>query len=173
MYEPLFDQLRTKQQLGYVVSCGKRLTSNVLGFASVVQSATFSPKAILERIDAFLVYFREQLHAMPADVFEGHRESLIADKLQKENALAEESSLKWEQIFKGDYVFDHLEVEAEALKSVTHEQMCKHFDEFVAHGSEQRRALCVQVLYFHGVTSLSLPTHNNLLLKLWSWSRPT
>eukprot|EP00958_Prasinococcus_capsulatus_P015793 scaffold1697_cov363-Prasinococcus_capsulatus_cf.AAC.1 len=145
MYEPLFDQLRTKQQLGYVVNCGLRLTSNVLGFAIVVQSATYSPKVLLERICAFLTYFGEQLHAMPADVFEGHRESLIGDKLQKETALSEESSHKWDQIYKGEYKFDHLEGEAEALRTATHEQMCAHFDRYIGQGAADRHALCVQI----------------------------
>jgi hypothetical protein len=36
--EPVFDSLRTKQQLGYSVSAGVRLTSNVLGFAFTVLS---------------------------------------------------------------------------------------------------------------------------------------
>jgi secreted Zn-dependent insulinase-like peptidase len=31
MYEPCFDELRTKQQLGYTVFCGMRLTQGVIG----------------------------------------------------------------------------------------------------------------------------------------------
>ena len=36
--EPCFNALRTQQQLGYTVSCGIRLTHNVLGFAFVILS---------------------------------------------------------------------------------------------------------------------------------------
>lgn len=38
MHEPCYDALRTKQQLGYTVHCGVRLTHGVLGFAVVVVS---------------------------------------------------------------------------------------------------------------------------------------
>ena len=36
--EPCFNVLRTKEQLGYSVHCGVRLTSNVLGFAFAIVS---------------------------------------------------------------------------------------------------------------------------------------
>lgn len=36
--EPCFNTLRTQEQLGYSVSCGVRLTHNVLGFAFVILS---------------------------------------------------------------------------------------------------------------------------------------
>ena len=41
--EPCFDTLRTKEQLGYTVSSGVRLTHGVLGFAVSVQSAKHGP----------------------------------------------------------------------------------------------------------------------------------
>jgi hypothetical protein len=39
--EPCYDTLRTKQQLGYTVHCGMRLTHGVLGFCIVVVSGAF------------------------------------------------------------------------------------------------------------------------------------
>lgn len=43
MHEPCYDALRTKQQLGYTVHCGVRLTHGVLGFAVVVVSGVLFP----------------------------------------------------------------------------------------------------------------------------------
>ena len=40
MGEPCYDTLRTKQQLGYSVHAGTRLTHGVLGFCVVVASGT-------------------------------------------------------------------------------------------------------------------------------------
>jgi hypothetical protein len=42
IYEPCYDTLRTKEQLGYTVSSGSRLTHGVLGFCVVVVSAKYS-----------------------------------------------------------------------------------------------------------------------------------
>jgi hypothetical protein len=41
LYEPCYDTLRTKEQLGYTVSSGSRLTHGVLGFCVVVVSAKY------------------------------------------------------------------------------------------------------------------------------------
>lgn len=54
-YEPCYDVLRTKEQLGYTVSSGMRNTLGVLGYCVVVQSAAYSVEHISARIDAFLV----------------------------------------------------------------------------------------------------------------------
>jgi secreted Zn-dependent insulinase-like peptidase len=37
MYEPFFDTLRTKEQLGYHVSCGVRHTHGFVGFGVQIQ----------------------------------------------------------------------------------------------------------------------------------------
>lgn len=52
--EPLYDSLRTKQQLGYTVSSGTRLTHGVTGFCVVVVSAAFEAGEVEQRIEAFL-----------------------------------------------------------------------------------------------------------------------
>ena len=44
--EPCFNSLRTQQQLGYSVSCGIRLTHNVLGFAFAILSGEETPLSL-------------------------------------------------------------------------------------------------------------------------------
>lgn len=57
LFEPLYDTLRTKQQLGYTVSSGTRLTHGVTGFCVVVVSAAFDAATVEQRIEAFLQDF--------------------------------------------------------------------------------------------------------------------
>ncbi|CAN6981461.1 unnamed protein product, partial [Brassica rapa subsp. trilocularis] len=52
--EPLFNQLRTKEQLGYVVECGPRFTYRVHGFCFCVQSSKYGPVHLFGRIDNFI-----------------------------------------------------------------------------------------------------------------------
>jgi secreted Zn-dependent insulinase-like peptidase len=54
LYQPVYDTLRTKQQLGYTVSSGARLTHGVCGFCVVVVSAAFGAAEVEARIEAFL-----------------------------------------------------------------------------------------------------------------------
>jgi secreted Zn-dependent insulinase-like peptidase len=61
LYEPVYDTLRTKQQLGYTVSSGARLTHGVCGFCVVVVSAAFGPGEVEARIEGFLQEFEGKL----------------------------------------------------------------------------------------------------------------
>lgn len=61
MEEPLFDQLRTKEQLGYSVSCSPRVTCGVLGFCVSAQSAAYGPAHLYARVRAFTESFRDTL----------------------------------------------------------------------------------------------------------------
>ena len=45
---------RTKEQLGYVVKCGPRITYRVLGFCFCVQSSKYNPVYLQGRIDSFI-----------------------------------------------------------------------------------------------------------------------
>lgn len=54
VHEPCFNQLRTKEQLGYRVDCGVRVTYKVLGFCFRVQSAKYNPVFVEQRINAFI-----------------------------------------------------------------------------------------------------------------------
>lgn len=51
--EPCFDQLRTKEQLGYVVSSGARLSRGVQGFRVIVQSSR-DLEHVDKRIELFI-----------------------------------------------------------------------------------------------------------------------
>jgi nardilysin len=55
MYEPLYDQLRTKDQFGYSVSCDSRWTSGIMGFHFSVVSSTKSAVSISKSTVYFLI----------------------------------------------------------------------------------------------------------------------
>ena len=62
--EPLYDQLRTKEQLGYSVSCGSRWTDGIVGFGICVTSKEAHPDYVAGRVDAFLREFRREVRAV-------------------------------------------------------------------------------------------------------------
>lgn len=51
--EPCYSQLRTKEQLGYIVFCGARKANGVQGIRIIVQSVKH-PAIVEERIESFL-----------------------------------------------------------------------------------------------------------------------
>lgn len=51
--EPCYNQLRTREQLGYIVFCASRKANGVQGIRFIIQSARH-PKYVEERIEIFL-----------------------------------------------------------------------------------------------------------------------
>jgi insulysin len=100
-HEPAFDQLRTKEQLGYVVFSGARLTTTTIGFRFIVQSEK-TPQYLEERIDSFLSGYAKTIADMPEAEFEGHKRSLITKRSEKLKNLDQESNRLWGHI-DGEY----------------------------------------------------------------------
>lgn len=63
LYEPFYDNLRTKQQLGYEVNVRKvcEEDNGALGLNFVVKSAEYSPMEVRKRIETFLTDYRTSL----------------------------------------------------------------------------------------------------------------
>ncbi|KAN0065153.1 metalloprotease [Thecaphora frezii] len=102
--EPVFDQLRTKEQLGYLVFSGARRSAGSMGFRILVQSER-DAKYLESRVDAFLDQFKALLERMTEDEFTSHKSSVIHKKLQKWLNLNEESHTYWSNVFSGKYDF--------------------------------------------------------------------
>lgn len=104
-HEPAFDQLRTKEQLGYVVFSGARTFSTTYGFRFIIQSER-TPEYLESRIEAFLNQFASTLGSMSDSDFEGHKRSLVVRRLEKLKNLDQESSRHWAQISNEYFSFD-------------------------------------------------------------------
>ncbi len=96
-HEPAFDQLRTKEQLGYVVFSGARTASTTIGYRFIIQSEK-TPAFLESRINAFLITFDKMLEEMTDSEFEGHKSSLITKRLEKLKNLDQESGRLWNHI---------------------------------------------------------------------------
>ena len=59
--EPFYNQLRTKEQLGYSVDAGMRCTHRVLGFCFRIQSAEYAPPHLHQRITVFIKRMQKAL----------------------------------------------------------------------------------------------------------------
>ena len=102
--EPAFDQLRTKEQLGYIVFTSSMNGPGVMGFRVIVQSER-DPVYVETRIEAFFDWVKDHLEKMSAEDFEEHKRSLIAKKEEKPKNLSEESKRFWSRISDRYYEF--------------------------------------------------------------------
>jgi nardilysin len=145
VYEPCYDTLRTKEQLGYTVSSGPRLTHGISGFCVVVQSSVYGPLHLNSRVDVFLTGFLERLKNMDMPEFEKNRQALLANKLLKDRNLAEEAERAWDTITNRGQDFKLREEEVEAIKNLKHEEVVDFFEKVIAPGGLERRKLAVHI----------------------------
>jgi len=146
MEEPLYDTLRTKEQLGYAVSCGLRNTNGVLGFCIRLESERHDPPFVHCRIEHFLSRFRDYLLNLTDHSFHRQVAALIHNKLQREPSLVEETDRLWGEILDRRFCFDATRAEVATLLLLTKQRVLECFDTWLAVGSSRARHLCIQVI---------------------------
>ncbi|KAK8921222.1 Zinc-metallopeptidase, peroxisomal [Platanthera zijinensis] len=143
--EPCFDQLRSKEQLGYVVDCGPRMTYRVLGFCFRVQSSKYNPCYLRERIDNFIGGLNDLLERLDDESFENHKNGLIAEKMEKDPSLLYETGHHWTQIVDKRYQFDMPNLEAEELKTISKSEVINWYRTYLTPSSPKCRRLSVHI----------------------------
>lgn len=145
--EPAFNQLRTEEQLGYIVHTSiKTSGDNIKGLLFLIQSDSFDPEHVEGRIEAFLASFRERIVNMSSEDFQTNIDSVVAMFLEKNMNLGEESSRYWHVILNHTYQFRRLQMIAEHVKALQKEQMLKFFDKYVAADGPCRHKMCIKVV---------------------------
>ena len=140
-----FDQLRTKEQLGYIVFTGPKMATTTAGYRVIIQSE--KPTDYLEqRINAFLASFAEKLRVMPSEEFESHKRSLINKRLEKLKNLTQESSRFWGHIGSEYYDFLRVEHDVAHIKPLTKADMLQFFHYYVHPLSPTRAKLSIHMI---------------------------
>ncbi|KAH9309723.1 hypothetical protein KI387_037634, partial [Taxus chinensis] len=145
VHEPFFNQLRTKEQLGYVVDCSTRMTHRVLGFCFRVQSSKHSPPYLLERIYAFIDKVAQILDEMDDKEFQNYKSSLQEKKLEKDPSLIDETNRHWNQIVEKRYLFEMHKLEADELKNIQKSDIIDWYNSYLNTSSSTCRRLCISV----------------------------
>ncbi|MBU2514482.1 insulinase family protein [bacterium] len=117
--KPFYHQLRTIEQLGYLVWSGYQQVNKVDGFYFIIQSGIKDPVYLQERIESFVKGFYPTLSGLSNDDFSQFKESLISTKLEPPKNLGEETLRYWNEISSGSYEFDRIEKEISALRKLT------------------------------------------------------
>ncbi|KAM6578444.1 hypothetical protein CsatB_030281 [Cannabis sativa] len=143
--EPLFNQLRTKEQLGYVVECSPRITYRVFGFCFCVQSAEYNPIYLEERIENFINGLEELLEGLDKNSFENYKDGLRAKLLEKDPSLSYETNRLWNQIVDKRYIFDLSKKEADELGNIQKSDVINWYKTYLQQSSPKCRRLAIRV----------------------------
>ena len=143
--EQAFDQLRTKEQLGYIVFTGAKKAATMSGYRVIIQSE--KPTEYLEkRINAFLTMFSDKLESMPQEEFESHKKSLINKRLEKLKNLAQECGRFWHHISSEYFDFQQVDEDVAQIKELTQAQMLDFFKEYIHPTSPSRSKLSIHMI---------------------------
>ena len=124
--EAFFDILRTKEQLGYVVSNSAKRLYDSVGIRFLIQSEK-SNDFLDDRIEQFLTgfhvsfssNFQKELQLMKSEDFASHKAALKNSLLEKKKTLSEECNFYWNQISTQLYEFHYNLKLVEALECIT------------------------------------------------------
>ncbi|KAJ5223283.1 Peptidase M16 core [Penicillium chermesinum] len=150
--EPAFDQLRSKEQLGYVVWSGSRYSATTMGYRVIIQSERNAPY-LESRIESFLREFGTSLEKMPEDEFDGHKRSVINKRLEKLKNLGSETGRYWSHI--GSEFFDFLQHEKDAanVRTLTKADLIEFYHQYIDPDSPTRAKLAIHLNAQGGVNA--------------------
>eukprot|EP01091_Cochliopodium_minus_P010546 TRINITY_DN2818_c1_g1_i2.p1 TRINITY_DN2818_c1_g1~~TRINITY_DN2818_c1_g1_i2.p1 ORF type:complete len:950 (+),score=301.19 TRINITY_DN2818_c1_g1_i2:340-3189(+) len=136
-----FAQLRTREQLGYLVWSSPSVTMTVLGYKITVQSSVATPQYLDSRIELWLESLETLLSNLEESKFQQYKNSLIISKQEPFKGLNEEKAAYTDEFFFQQYVFDRRFKVAEELKSITKEDVLSFYRKYIKKGSLHRHKL--------------------------------
>ncbi|CDW84143.1 insulin-degrading enzyme [Stylonychia lemnae] len=128
--EPFFNQLRTQQQLGYIVQCAPMITRKVIHGKFLVQSSVKDPDYLILKMNEFLLNIRDNvIPTLTDEQIETSKKAIINSLQQKDLNLGQEAGRYWDEILTGDYEFSSREIKIEALRQVQKQDVIEYFNE--------------------------------------------
>ncbi|KAK4530470.1 hypothetical protein CCYA_CCYA04G1327 [Cyanidiococcus yangmingshanensis] len=120
LQKPLFHELRTVQQLGYVVSGFVYRLHGAQGLFVVIQSAERHPPwQVAQRLERFLCDFTTaELKALSPAAFMPFLKAMLEKREERDRNLAERGARWWTEIERGTYTYDRMQQEAQYLRRV-------------------------------------------------------
>jgi insulysin len=149
MKEAFFDQLRTKEQLGYIVKSSTIKIGNpensTYGLSFVIQSAKATPDELYKRVMSFTKKFYDELKTMTNDTYKTHIDSAIRTATKKNDTLLDEFGSNYNEVVENTYIFDIYEIYAQTYKTISKKILCEYYYDNIY--CKKKRAVWVIGLY--------------------------
>lgn len=157
--EPFYDDLRTKQQLGYIVSSGVKAVDLTRSLSVIVQSNVVSAEQITSAIVTFLDSVNSELLAPLSTIdIELFVKGLVDRRLEPDKQLAIEVTRNWSEIASGRFQYDRLQAEVGALLSLTKQDIVDFWNNLYV---KERRMLISEIVPKIGPVSKKVPLRSS------------
>ena len=150
MDKEMYAQLRTVEQLGYIVSCAQVFKWNVAGLRLLVQGVK-SPSFLEVRIETFLTNFTKYLEEISEEDLKEHIDSLITKKREQDRSSERRCERFMTEVCSHRYVFDRRFKVIDYLESVTKADLIDFFNKHVSPSSSTRKKLTCHVVGKHAL----------------------
>ena len=125
-----YDQLRTKETLGYVVQMFCIEAEGYFGIANVVQSNSKTPEYCASRVRNFYKGAQELVKNISEEEFKSHLNVQIGEANKKDSNLTQIFMRNWAEISNNTYKFDRKEKLKENLTKCNREGFIKFFEKY-------------------------------------------
>lgn len=144
--QPLFDIIRTKEQLCYDVSCNFRDNNGAIGYTIVVNSQEnrFSAKYVDERIENFRIELLTIIQNISINDFQQYKETLINSKMISDTEIKDEVNRNWTEIVAENYLFHRFLIQIYCIQHISYEKFLQFYKEHLK--LENQRKLSVQII---------------------------
>jgi insulysin len=155
--QPFYTEMRTNQQLGYIVLSAAPDDNGQLYLFFIVQSQSHPADEIRERANPFITGLADEFEALPEEIFNEFKAAVRTGLLEKPKSIAEKTALFDALTFEYNKDFDRRQKDLDALDSLTKEQVGKILADALA--PEKRKI--VDILLFakqHSMMSETAPS---------------
>ena len=104
------------------------------------------PKYLDARIEKFMHSMRDFIKNMAKDEFETNLKGLIDKRLEKPKNLSSRAGQYWDEIICQQYNFNRDEIETEALKGISKNDILDFYDTYICPKSEERKKLTCYIV---------------------------
>lgn len=116
---PFYSQLRTEEQLGYIVSARYSPMLDAPGLSLLVQSPSKDSKTLFSRMDAFLTRFDSRVQSLDEAALANYRDAVVDSLTQKPRKLSELAARNWSELSFGWTGFDRRQQLVAAVEQVS------------------------------------------------------
>lgn len=139
MNESFFNELRTNQQLGYIVKNVPYLYSKTLNITFYIQSANKDPNYLLNKIDIFLHNFIKKLDKIDLKTY---KVSLKEELSEKFINLSEEFNFNINEIYYDEYKFNKKKLLYKLVDKISKKEIIEFYKKYLVNGKNLVIQVC-------------------------------
>ncbi|MCL1077750.1 peptidase M16 [Parashewanella spongiae] len=125
---PFFQQIRTEQQLGYIVGGNSSSLEELPLISFLIQSPKVGAVELNRRVDTFIADYKETLTKLTTVEFENYKQGVVKNLRTKHKNQGERTRFYWSEISKQKFDFNSNEQLAKAVELLDHKSMVEFYD---------------------------------------------